>query len=128
VSADTTLPLDRAQTELRTARALIRDGFASQAVSHAYVASFHAASAALLELGEVPATSAGVVAAFDRKVVGPDGIAHNLGRVLRRLFEQHYEVDEALVEVPPEEAELALAESERLVTAIGRWIRRQPGA
>jgi uncharacterized protein (UPF0332 family) len=125
VKAETAVPLSRAQTELRAARILLRAGLPSQALVHAWSASFHAAAAALFEVDEMPSTSAGVVAAFDRRVVGPDGIQHNLGRVLRRLFEQRADVEDALAEIPPEEAELAIAESERLTTAIGRWIRRQ---
>jgi uncharacterized protein (UPF0332 family) len=126
VRAEATLPLDRAQGELRAARALIRDGFPSQSVTHAYSASLQAASAALVEIGEAtPSTDAGVVAAFDRRIVSVDGVPHNVGRVLRRLFEHGHAVDHALAEVPADEAELALAESERLVTAIGRWVRRQ---
>jgi uncharacterized protein (UPF0332 family) len=125
MSALATLPLDRARTELRAARSLLRADLPSQALTHAYFASYHAASAALLELDETPSTHAGVIAAFDRRIVGPEGIQHNLGRVLRRLFEHRSEVDYALAEIPKEEAVLALAESERLVTAINRWIRRR---
>jgi uncharacterized protein (UPF0332 family) len=125
VKADSALPLSRAQSELRAGRVLLRAGLPSQALTHAYLASVHAASAALIEVDETPSTRAGLVAAFDRRIVGADGIPHTQGRILRRLFEQRADVDHGLAEIPQEEAELALAESERLVTAIGRWIRRR---
>lgn len=126
MKVETTVPLERAQAELRAARALIRDGFPAQAIVHAYAASLQAASAALLEVGaESPATGAGLIASFDRTLVAQDAVPHNVGRVLRRLFEHRRVVDQALVDVPADEAELALAESERLVSSVGRWIRRQ---
>ena len=118
------LPLGRGREELRAAEALLEAGFPAQAVSHAYLAGFHAASAALSLLGECPATSSGVISAFGRHVVGQNGFDHETGRVLRRLYEDRNEVDHGLVEAPPKEARGAVADAGRFVEATATWIGR----
>lgn len=122
------LPLGRGRQELKAAEALLEAGFPAQAVSHAYLAGFHAASAALLLLGERPATSSGVISAFGRHVVGQNGFDHDTGRVLRRLYEDRNEVDHGLVEAPVNEARGAVADAGRFVEATATWIgRRESG-
>jgi uncharacterized protein (UPF0332 family) len=121
------LPLERGRQELRAAEALLGAGFPAQAVGHAYRAGLQAASAALVLLGEVPATSSGVISAFGRHVVGEHGIDHETARVLRRLYEDRNDVDYALVDPPPEEARAALEEASRFVEATATWIERREG-
>jgi uncharacterized protein (UPF0332 family) len=127
VSGAADLPLGRGREELRAAEALLEAGFPAQAVSHAYLAGFHAASAALSVLGECPATSSGVISAFGRHVVGQDGVDHETGRVLRRLYEDRNEIDHGLVDAPLEEARGAVADAGRLVEATATWIGRREG-
>lgn len=98
MSGTAELPLGRGRQELKAAEALLEAGFPAQAVSHAYLAGFHAASAALAVLGEVPATSSGVISGFGRHVVGDDGVDHETGRVLRRLYEDRNDIENGLVE------------------------------
>jgi uncharacterized protein (UPF0332 family) len=128
VSGTVELPLGRGRQELKAAEALLEAGFPAQAVSHAYLAGFHAASAALAVLGEVPATRSGVISAFGRHVVGENGIDHDTARVLRRLYEDRHDVENGLVEAPLEEARGALADATRFVEATASWIgRREDG-
>jgi uncharacterized protein (UPF0332 family) len=123
------LPLGRGRQELRAAESLLEAGFPAQAVSHAYLAGFHAATAALSLLREFPATSSGVISAFGRRVVGENGIDHETGRVLRRLYEDRHEVEHALAEAPPEEARGAVEDAGRFVEATAAWIgRRETGS
>jgi uncharacterized protein (UPF0332 family) len=122
------LPLGRGRQELRATEALLEAGFPAQAVSHACLAGLHAASAALSVLGECPATSAGVVSAFGRRVVGEDAVDHETGRVLRRLYEDRNEVEQGLVDAPPEEARGALEDARRFVEATAAWIGRRETA
>jgi uncharacterized protein (UPF0332 family) len=116
------LSLGRGRQELLAAEALLEAGLPAQAVSRAYLAGFHAASAALAEIGERPATRVGVISAFGRLVVAEEGVEHQTGRVLRKLYEDRNEVDYGLVEAPVSEALRAVADAERLVEAVARWI------
>jgi uncharacterized protein (UPF0332 family) len=118
-------PLGRGREELKAAQVLLEAGFPAQAVVHAYLAGLHAASAALSVLGEVPATSSGVISAFGRHVVGEDGVDHDTGRVLRRLYEDRNDIDNGLVEAPLDEARTAVAEAERFVEATTAWIAQR---
>jgi uncharacterized protein (UPF0332 family) len=127
VSGTAELPLGRGRQELKAAEVLLEAGFPAQAVSHAYLAGFHAASAALALLGEVPATSSGVISAFGRHVVGENGIDHETARVLRRLYEDRNDVEKGLVEAPLEEARGAVADASRFVEATASWIGRREG-
>jgi uncharacterized protein (UPF0332 family) len=120
--SDAALPLGRGRQELRAAEALLEAGFPAQAVSRAYLAAFHAASAALSVVGERPATNVGVISAFGRHVVGRDGLDHETGRILRRLYEDRNEVDYGLVEAPVGEARSAVQDAERLLEAAVAWI------
>jgi uncharacterized protein (UPF0332 family) len=122
------LPLARAREEVRAAHALLDAGFPSQAVSHAFTAGFQAATAALQAIGETPATPTGVLSSFGRRVVGDGGLDHEVGRSLRKLFEDRSDVDHALAEAPPREAREAIASAERLVDATARWIERRRDA
>jgi uncharacterized protein (UPF0332 family) len=125
VSGAAELALGRGRQELKAAEALLEAGFPGQAVSHAYLAAFHAASAALAVLGEVPATSSGVISAFGRHVVGDNGIDHETARVLRRLYEDRNDIENGLVEAPLEEARRAVAEATRFMEATASWIAQR---
>jgi uncharacterized protein (UPF0332 family) len=115
-------PVGRAHEELAAARELLAGGFPSQAMSRAYYAGFQAAVAALRAVGEAPATEAGVLASFGRRVVGDDGVDHAAGRTLRKLFEDRNDIDYALLDAPVEEAQKAVAGAELLVEATARWV------
>jgi uncharacterized protein (UPF0332 family) len=127
VSEAAELPLGRGRQELGAAEALLDAGFPAQAVSRAYLAGFHAASAALAALGERPATSTGVISAFGRHVVGEAGVDHEIGRSLRRLYEDRREIDYGLAEAPAGEARRAVDDAERLVEATAAWLERRRG-
>lgn len=123
-------PLDRGREELLAAQALLDAGFPSQAVSRASTGAINAATAALLALGEMPLTEAGVVAAFARRMVVDDRLDPDHARALRKLFEDGNDVDRALAEAPREEAEDAIASARVVVAAAARIVdeRARPGA
>ena len=116
--------LARGREEVRAAHALLEAGFPSQAVAHAFMAGFQAATAALQVIGETPATRTGVLSAFARQVVTEGGLDHEAGRILRKLFEDRNDVDHALTDAPPEEARAAIASAERLLEATSDWMQR----
>jgi uncharacterized protein (UPF0332 family) len=120
--------LARGREEVRAAHALLEAGFPSQAVSHAFTAAFQAAAAAVAAVGETPATRTGVLVAFGRRVVREGGLDHEAGRVVRKLFEDRGDVDDALAEAPPEEAQAAIAAAERVLDATADWIEQAAAA
>ena len=120
--------LQRAREEVGAAHALVEAGFPSQAVSHAFMAGFQAATAALQELGETPATRTGVVSAFGRRVVREGGLDHKVGRILRKLLEDRNDVDHALAHARAHEAREAIADAERLLEVTAHWLERRRGA
>jgi uncharacterized protein (UPF0332 family) len=122
-------PGDRAAEELSAARALAAAGFPAQALAHAAEAAVQAARGALLAVGEAPPTTAGVVAAFTRRVVVQGGADPEHGAALRRLYADRRDVERALTPVPPAVAVAAIADAERLVAAAAAWgAARRPAA
>jgi uncharacterized protein (UPF0332 family) len=115
------LPEERSRDELRAARVLLEADLPDQAVSRAYFAALHAASAALLVLGDPQTSEVGIVTAFARRVPD-DGFDPEAGRMLRKLFEDRTDVDQALANAPAEEAERAIGDADRLVRSIAAWI------
>lgn len=114
--------LTRGRDELRAAEVLLDAGLSSQALTRAYLAAFHAASAALATIGETPHTRTGVVSAFGRRVVVEGGLNHEVGRNLRRLFDDREYVDYGLGEAPAEESRTAISDAKRLLEATAQWI------
>jgi uncharacterized protein (UPF0332 family) len=121
VRAGWALPEERSRDELRAARALLEANLPAQAVSRAYFAGLHAAAAALLVLGDSQTTEVGIVTAFFRRVPD-DGFDPEAGRLLRKLFEDRTDVDFALASAPPEEAQRAIDDADRLVRSIAAWM------
>jgi uncharacterized protein (UPF0332 family) len=117
--------LKRSERELGAARALAERGFAEQAVSRSYFASFYAAEAALLKLGETRSKHSGVIAAFSRLVIKEGGLDPELGAILRSLFEDRNEADYRFLEAPPESAEQAISRATRFVTEVRAWLQNR---
>jgi uncharacterized protein (UPF0332 family) len=117
------LPAERSQEELRAARALLDAGLPAQAVSRAYFAAYHAASGALLMLGEAPSSPVELISSFARHVGA--GMDDGAARSLRKLFEDRNDVDYALAAAAPEEAQSAIAAAERFVDFTVRWVEER---
>jgi uncharacterized protein (UPF0332 family) len=117
--------LDRCREELAAARLLADKGFEAQAVSRAYFAAFFAAETALLALGETRSKHSGVISAFGNLLVRRGRLDEEAGRLLRSLFERRNEADYAPVDVPLEEANAAIRDADRVVTAVAEWLARQ---
>lgn len=115
-------PLARSEQELAAARHLASGGFSPQAVSRAYFAAFFAAEEALLALGESRTKRAGVISAFGRRLIREAGFDEQAGRLLRSLFERRNVADYAPIEVPAEEATLAISDADRFVAAVREWL------
>lgn len=116
--------LERGRTEIAAGRSLLDQGFAAQAIAHAYYAAFFAAEAALLALGETRSKHSGVISAFGQLIVSPGGVDPSIGAVLRRLFELRNEATYDTVKVEVDQARAALADAERFVAAIAERLTR----
>jgi uncharacterized protein (UPF0332 family) len=92
-----------------------------QAVSHAYFAALHAAGAALLALDDAQSSEVGIVTTFVQHVP-EEGLDAESGRLLRKLFEDRMDVDYALANAAPADAERAVEDAERLVKSIAAWM------
>jgi uncharacterized protein (UPF0332 family) len=125
VTGPTSEGLRRARQELAAAELLAGSGFRAQAVSRAYYASFYAAEAVLVDLGETRARHSGVVAAFGQLVVRDRGLDERAGRLLRSLFERRSQADCDLADVPTDEADRAVDDARFVVDAIEAWLGRQ---
>jgi uncharacterized protein (UPF0332 family) len=114
--------LERCWEELAAARLLAGKGFEAQAVSRAYFAAFFAAEAALMALGETRSKHSGVVSAFVHLLIRGGQLDEGIGRLLRSLFERRNEADYSPVDVPAEEADAAIRDAERVVSAVKTWL------
>jgi uncharacterized protein (UPF0332 family) len=114
--------LDRCREELAAARLLAGKEFEAQAVSRAYFAAFFAAEAALMALGETRSKHSGVVSAFVHLLIRGGQLDEGIGRLLRSLFERRNEADYSPVDVPAEEADAAIRDAERVVSAVKTWL------
>ncbi len=120
--------LSRSREEIAAARLLAEGGFGSQAISRAYYAAFYAAEEALASLDESRSKHSGVIAAFGKHVVRESGVEEKFGRILRALFEQRNDADDGEAIASREEADRAIGEAERFVTAAESWLaQRQTG-
>jgi uncharacterized protein (UPF0332 family) len=126
VRGEWALPEERSRDELRAARALLAQELPVQAVSHAYFAALHAAGAALLTLGDGQSSEVGIVTTFVQHVP-EEGLDPESGRLLRKLFEDRMDVDHALANAAPADAERAVEDAERLVKSIAAWTANRAG-
>jgi len=85
-------------------------------------AAFFAAEAALSALGETRSKHSGVISAFVHLLVRGGQLDEETGRLLRSLFERRNEADYAPVDVPVEEADGAIRDAERVVSAVETWL------
>jgi uncharacterized protein (UPF0332 family) len=114
--------LDRSREELEAAQLLADKGYSAQAVSRAYFATFYAAEAALLAIGETRSKHSGVISAFIHLLVRTGQVDEEIGRLLRSLFERRNQADYAPVGVPVEEAAATIRDAERVVRAVEAWL------
>ncbi len=111
--------LELVQQDLRAARLMLDEGLARAAINRAYYASFHAAQAALLSVGETPRTHAGVSNRFYVRFVEPGLIDETLSRVLPYALGQRQGADyDALTNFDARAAADLIADVETFVEAV----------
>ncbi len=82
-----------AREDLRAARFNLDQGFVRVAISRAYYAAFHAAQAALLTVGEVPKTHAGVRGRFNKHFIVTGHISIAVGAMLTEAEQMRNQAD-----------------------------------
>lgn len=92
-SAEISSHLDRAETSLQAAQLLLANGLANDAVSRAYYAAFHAASALLLSRNLTFKSHTGVLRAISLNLVKPGILDKRYGRDLNWLAELRQTAD-----------------------------------
>lgn len=114
--------LERARQELRAASVLADTQFPNQSVTRSYYAAFHAATAALLELGETRSKHSTLIAAFGRLVINDRGLDPGVGLAIKALFAARNDADYDLTPVPVEEAAAWLDRATAFVEAVAEWV------
>jgi uncharacterized protein (UPF0332 family) len=117
------LRLDRAREELETARDNIAHGHFRAAVSRAYYAVFYMASAALFSRSVQRAKHSGVESAFSQYLVKPGDIEPEFSQLYQRARRQREEADYAEEPIDEVAARQTLADAERFVDRLERFLR-----
>jgi uncharacterized protein (UPF0332 family) len=115
--------LARARRLLEAGWYLHRGGFFEDAVSRAYYAVFHAASALLASIGRTVRTHDGLRAAVAQHFVKPGHLSPKYSRVLARIAADRNDADYGAVTVMrAEDAEETLGEAEDFVAAVETYL------
>ena len=83
----------KAHRMLKTARLSLEDGDAESAINRAYYAAFHAATTALLAVGETPKTHSRSHHRFYRHYVKKGPLKKDIGRTLSFAYELRQRAD-----------------------------------
>ena len=117
------LRLERAREELETALDNIAHGHYRAAVSRAYYAVFYMASAALFSRSVQRIKHSGVESAFSQYLVKPGNIEPEFSRIYQRARRQREEADYADEPIDEATARQTLADAERFVDRLERFLR-----
>src|SRR6266704_4424373 len=116
--------LGKAEVKLSAARELYSRGFFEDSASRSYYAMFHAARAALTQVGVTTRTHEGTVSEFGRILVLRGVFPRDLGRALAeaKAARETYE-NSATMEIQRDEAEAILRDAERFVSQVKSRLR-----
>ena len=118
--------LGRARDKLVVARCVLDAGFPADAVSDAYYATFHAASAALLLEGDEPRSHEGLKTMFGLRFVKSGRLPAELASILRDLKDERENGDYSVFPaITQQDAVRALADAERFVRDVTAFIEAQ---
>lgn len=116
--------LEKAKEKLKTALSLLNDGAYDDAVSRAYYAAFHAATAVLQTEGLEADTHRGLLNLFGLHFVKPGKIEKKYGKFLANLKDDRETGDyEAFSTIDRETAETAVKEATEFVAEIERYLK-----
>lgn len=119
--------LAKAQDDLKTARDDLAHGHYRGAINRAYYTIFHTASAVLLWHDIERARHSGIQSSFGEFLIKPGTIEAEYGKMYSRARKAREKHDYDLDAVWPsrEEAEQIVADAERFVARMERYLRRE---
>jgi len=119
--------LAKAQDDLKTARDDLAHGHYRGAINRAYYTIFHTASAVLLWHDIERARHSGIQSSFGEFLIKPGTIEAEYGKMYSRARKAREKHDYDLDAVWPsrEEAEQIVADAERFVARVERYLRRE---
>ena len=116
--------LGRAEEKLQAAKALFAAGFIDDAISRAYYAIFHAASAVLFAEGITVGSHHALVAMFGLYLVKPGKIARRFSHILSRVKDEREGGDYDIFSVfETEDAERAVADAKAFLQEMRRYLQ-----
>lgn len=116
--------IEKAEEKLQAARSLFQSAFWDDAISRAYYAVFHAASAALLSEGVTAKTHEAVKTLFGLYFIRTGKIENSYGRTIRELKDDREHGDyDVFTSFGREDAEKAIQEAERFLERIGKFLK-----
>ena len=122
------LYMDRAHEMLDAAAHNIAGSFYGSGINRAYYAIFYSANALLLTRGISRSKHSGVIAAFRQYFVRSGLIESEYGDVYGRVMDDRHLSDyDVEVSIDPERARADLADAQRFVERVDRYLQEGPG-
>lgn len=113
----------KAEEKLSAAQLLIKEGFVDDAISRAYYAIFHAASAVLLSEGMSVESHRALKEMFGLHFVKTGQIERKYGRLLSKLKDERETGDDDIyTSFEREDAESAVREATEFIAAMKRYL------
>ncbi len=120
------LYIKNAQEMLEASRVLLGNDFYTSAINRAYFAVFYAPNALLVTKGISQGKHSGVISAFRQHFIKTGLIAPEYSKIYGRLMEDRHESDYELgLSVTRDDAQSNLADAERFVLEVQRWLKQE---
>jgi len=118
--------IEKAEEKLRAAQGLLQLGFWDDAISRAYYAVFHAASAVLLSRGITAKSHEAVKTLFGLHFIKTGEFEKEYAHIIHGLKDDRENGDyDVFTNFGREDAEKAIQEAERFLKRIGRFLKEQ---
>jgi hypothetical protein len=120
--------IGKAEQKLAAARALARDGHLDDAISRAYYAMFHAASAVLLSLGITVDNHSALKAMFGLHLIKTGELDRGYGKSLSRLKDDRENGDyDIFTDFDRKDADKAISDAESFLAEMRRYLTDRKG-
>ncbi|MHA1973682.1 MAG: HEPN domain-containing protein [Candidatus Hodarchaeales archaeon] len=116
--------LERAESKLRSAAVLLKEGLYDDSISRSYYATFLATKGVLLLMGEQPKSHTGLLTLFGLKIVKKGLMEKKYAKILTSLFDARQNGDyQALVWFDEKDAEEYLNSAKEFVNEIKKLMK-----